>query len=140
MHFTLLRTGDRPLTFTGALLTGASSRVTEGDARWRWHEITLYRTDDSRYVVEIDYHSTWGAEAGYHSVKVCDDLAAVVARLRGHDPLQHFVGPPVGGSGSPQEGRLARLRCDLRLRYETAVAAVLEGFPEELATEGDPRF
>ena len=77
------RDGEADLRFTGVKLAHESSRKPDGPSNSRWTEITLYRTDSGKYVVERVAISVWEGENDKLEGFVCDDHQAVIDVL-GH--------------------------------------------------------
>ncbi len=126
-EFTLTRTGDSPLKFSGEKIAEANGRIRSGQEQNRWHEIRAYRTDGGKYVLEIQYCTCWQGEDGHSHVSVHDDPAALADELKSYYPLEHVLGfPPHPQFASKQ----ARLEESLRLRWETVVSDLLGDIPE----------
>ena len=126
--FTLPRTGDRALSFTGERLATADTRTREGFGQSRWHELALYRTEGGRYVVALGYRTQWQGELPVDWAWTAADEAEAVRYLREHDPMTGVMGFP---PGRQYEERQERLQADLHLRYDTAVSEILEAIGPE---------
>lgn len=130
--YTLPRTGDRPVRFTGEILAQVSTREHQGPCENRWWVLTLYRTGVGQYVAAIGYHTQWQGELGRYDAYRCEDAQAVTAALRGHDYLGQ-VSRLSAGYGereiSREQQRLRKLsRC-----WEAGITDILfEIEPEEL--------
>ena len=51
--YVVRRDGEKDLRFTGELLADASSHEHSGSNSNRWTEMTVYKTESGKYVVEI---------------------------------------------------------------------------------------
>ena len=77
---TLKRTGLRPLSFTGELVTGfETSPDRAAGSYWsgatgRWYEVNLYRTAKGRYVVQVSHYTQWQGEQDEYLARVFDSL------------------------------------------------------------------
>ncbi len=127
--YTLQRTGDRPLSFTGELIAGVGGRVHSGQEQNRWHEIRIYSTAGGSYVLEVTYQTTWRGEDGHDYAEAHPDIEALIADLRAVDPLEHLRGYPLGDNFAAKQARLER---ELTLRWQTLVGEILS---EILGTE-----
>jgi hypothetical protein len=125
--YTLKRTGLRPLSFEGELLSEADSRQTQGPCENRWWSLELYRTGE-RYVISVGYRTQWQGEQDTDTVEVLSTPEDVENYLRGHPFLAGVSGYPKG-----HDDRQARLEQSLRQCWEAAVTEVLAVLgPEEL--------
>ena len=128
--FTIPRTGDRALAFSGDELASTDTRSHEGFGQSRWHELTLYQTDGGRYVLAVSYRTQWQGEIPVDWAWTAETADEAADLLRSHDPLSGVMGFPPG----PQyQGRQDRLYTDLRMRYDAAVSEILDAVgPEEV--------
>lgn len=76
---TIYRDGTLPLRFTGEELATASS---EASGKPRWFVVTIYRTDDGRYVVHGIGVSNVDGEEDRHWAAVCANADEVIDALR----------------------------------------------------------
>lgn len=129
--FTLPRTGQPPLKFTGSIIAETSGEIVNGHEQLRYHDIGIYRTVAGKYVTEINYYSSWRNETGYDDVAIWDSTSEVAAALRNYDPVCYVQGWP---PGKQFDDRQRRLLVDLRSRFNRQVSEVLarEEFAEFL--------
>lgn len=130
--YTLPRTGDRPVRFTGEIIALASTRPHQGPCENRWWDLALYRTEVGQYVAAIGYHTQWQRELGRYDAYRCEDAQAVTAALRGHDYLGQVPRLPAGYGEreiSREQQRLGMLsRC-----WEAGITEILSAIePEDL--------
>lgn len=78
-EITIYRDGTLPLRFTGEELATASSEV---PGKRRWFVVTIYRTDDGRYVVHGVGVSDVEGEEDRHWATVCNAPDDVIEALR----------------------------------------------------------
>ena len=122
--FTLPRTGEQPVTFTGTLLaaeTGAMPKLKQH------HEISVYRTQGGSYVVAISYRTTWKTESPHDLAIVCKTLEQVAEELWAYDPVESVAGPPEGTLNWEQ--RQQETRAAVSERYDTLVSRLLARLP-----------
>jgi hypothetical protein len=124
-QITLKRTGLRPLTFQGELLSEADSHQTQGPCQNRWWSLELYRTGE-RYVVSVSYRTQWQGEHDTDSVMVLDTPEEVEKWICDYPPLKDVSGYPPG-----HEDRQARLEQALRLCWNAAVTKLLAALGSE---------
>ena len=77
------RDNEADLRFTGVEIAFQSSRKPDGPSSSRWTEITLYRTDSDKYVVERAAITNWQGENNKLEAYVCEDHKAIIDIL-GH--------------------------------------------------------
>ena len=133
-EFTLPRTGDRPLKFTGEKIAYADGERLAGKEQNRWHEIAVYRIQTGRYVVHIAYRTRWQGELDFDMADIDGSSKGegVATILRNYDPTQWVRGYPEGAGYADKQ---ARLLSDIRQRYQALVSEVLKSdeFAEEVA-------
>ncbi len=121
---TLERTGKRPLMFEGELVDevfGATGKVN------RWHDVSVYKTRTFKFVVLIQYQSTWDGEIDHSTVEVADTPEDVARILEEHDPISYVQGfPPISSQHVLKQEALLR---DIRLRYLELVSRLLSKMP-----------
>lgn len=61
--YRLLRTGNRPLVFMGAVVANISGRHDGGHDSIRYHDLTLYKTESGKWVLHDEYISRMQGEA-----------------------------------------------------------------------------
>lgn len=74
--YRLGRTGDVDVLFEGDQLAHGTSKPNTR-AKVRWSEVTIYRADSGRYVVEIVGASDFPGETDRRAATVCNDPEAV---------------------------------------------------------------
>ena len=75
------RDDNTDLRFSGVELAHVSSEKPDGPSSQRWTELTLYKTNSGKYVVQKIGVSILDGENDKHSGFVCDSTDAVVAEL-----------------------------------------------------------
>lgn len=112
--FTLQRTGDRPVTFRGEMLTTVASanyheRNRESSNR-QWFIVTLYRTEGGTMVALAQYRagSRLGREDPKDLIFTGKDAEALIAKLKSVDAGEVFV------TGWPGRGDPIQNRTDMR--------------------------
>jgi hypothetical protein len=121
----LKRTGQLPLVFRGELLKKVDGMWVNGKDQNRWHEIRLYRTEQSkRYVLAIEYHSQWQGEGEQYDVLVLGpNEQEMIEVLREYEAVPEGVGYP---KSEHFKERQAALEADLRKRFAVLVSDVLD--------------
>lgn len=84
--FTLERTGDLPLTFTGEQLTHAAPGEDFRERWLRWFELSVYRTKGGKYVCAMEYHTSYKNESSIFQAEIIDgdDPAEECAEVFAH--------------------------------------------------------
>lgn len=125
---TLPRTGDRPLTFTGKLLSEASSHKHNGPCQNRYWELALYRTESGKFVAHIHYKTQWQGENDTDTVLHAEDATDLAAQIKSHNFLSGCYGFPRG-----HEDRQRQLEASLTACWQQAISELLSLIePEEL--------
>lgn len=116
----LPRTGDADVTFTGHQIAGAEPAGRPN----RWHELRLYAVEGDGYALAVQYRTQWQGELGRDDVYLigADRSDEVTRTLREHDPIAAVAGFPPGEQFAEKQ---ARLKADLRQRYEAQVSELL---------------
>ena len=127
--FLINRSGDRPLSFHGKKLAQSGEQGTQGEAKDRWHTITLYHTESDRFVAHIEYHATWEGEEEWSSAYVAISAEELVQQLQEHDPLTCVFGYPDTAQFKSRNEQMHRV---LQTRYDNAMAAVLTAARKKL--------
>jgi hypothetical protein len=128
--YTLPRSGQAPLRFTGALVAQSDN---EGNDNNRWYRVTVYESQ-GRYVVHVGYHTRWESETDHDYVGVASDPGEVGKLLSSYDVLPEGRGyPPTQAF----EERQRRLRAALQRDFDSIVSEVLDAevFTETLGDE-----
>lgn len=91
-----LRSGDQTLRFDGEPLSRASSEHGyRGERKPRWTEITIYRTDDGKYVVsKIGKSRVVHAHMRCHVLRNNEDPLELVTVAPGHQPCERCFRQP----------------------------------------------
>jgi len=124
---TLTRTGQPPLRFTGELLEESDGQIVNGKDHNRWHELAVYRTAGSKYVVKICYRTRWDGELDRDQAAIVEKPEAVAFALQDYDPCAPVGGYPAGDAYADKQ---ARLMSDIRRRYDAQVSEILASSPE----------
>jgi hypothetical protein len=119
--FRLTRTGNRPLSFDGALISISSSREHESS---RWHELALYRTSAGKWVLSVVFRTLWQGEHDHHSAEIFDGPELAAAWLSGFGPTSNLLGYPDSEAYRAKQERLEKL---LSQRFAVAVSGLLDG-------------
>lgn len=117
---TLSRTGDRPLTFSGELLSEADSQTHQGPCQNRWWELALYRSESGKFVAHIHYKTQWQGEHNTDTVLHADDAADLAAQIKAHNFLGGCYGFPRG-----HDDRQTQLINSLTACWQKAVGELL---------------
>lgn len=132
--FLLNRSGDRALSFRGRKLAQSGEQGTQGEAKDRWHTITVYHTESDRFVAYIEYHATWEGEEEWSSAYVANSAEDLVKDLQEHDPLACVFGYPDTAQFKSRNEQMHRV---LRTRYDNAMAEVLTTARKKLGDSGN---
>ena len=131
--YTLDRTGQPPVRFTGDLMFEKSSHdPVTGPLHERWHEVRVYRTKAGNWIVSIQFRTTFASERETSTVAICTDKAGMVLPLTSFDPVASIIGHPVGSTNF--ERKNAAIHVAVRDSYRACVSAVFEqlGMIEEV--------
>ena len=60
--YVLKRSGSRPLKFSGRLISSVEGRFSAGKEQTRYFDLSLYRTADGKFVVQVEYTTCWQDE------------------------------------------------------------------------------
>lgn len=120
--FLLNRSGDRALSFHGKKLAQSGEQGTQGEAKDRWHTISVYHTETDRFVAYIEYHATWEGEEEWFSAYVANSADDLVKYLQEHDPLACVFGYPDTQQFKSRNEQMHRV---LQTRYDIALGEVL---------------
>lgn len=133
-QFTLARTGDVPVTFTGDWVFQGDTSRKEGPGEKRYHHAGLYRTGKGRYVLEVVYHSKWPNEDDRSDVIVCDSVKSLRNAIREFNPIPPNIGYPDGANYAYKQ---ARLHQDLQSRFDNLIREMMMGVAGEVAERID---
>lgn len=125
--FTLTRTGDRPLSFTGERIASADGYLHGGQQQNRWHEIAVYATESGKFVGHVAYRTAWQGEDSHYLAFFSQHLADVVDELRAYDPTEFLVGFPPHENFADKQLRLIQ---SLRLRWASLLTDVFDELPD----------
>jgi hypothetical protein len=126
-HYTLTRTGQIPLTFQGEKIACVYGHWHYGIHWGTYHNLVVYRTEDYRYVLSIQYRTSSATiheiEQPHDYAMIIDDTKALTEELGRYDPLAYLLHRP-----HPEEDDN-----HLRRRYQEQVDHLLElvGMVEE---------
>ena len=123
---TLKRTGDRPLSFVGSLIGHASTWRERGVGSSRYWKLSLYLTENNKYVFLCSYRSNWDNEFSHESVEVADDLSSLIKSLKSSDFLRNVNGFPKG-----HEEKQRNLLLELRRCWEAGISELFDSVPVE---------
>jgi hypothetical protein len=84
---TLRNDHGRDITFSGDLLAEVSDQYSDGQSQSRWHEMTCYRTESGKLVLQTIYRTCWRGESDHNSVHVCADEADLIQVLEESEGL-----------------------------------------------------
>lgn len=126
--FTLRRSGARPVTFNGRLVSRHSG---ERAGAGQWHELGLYETVEGSYVADIRVMGETHGNAGQFHVATFDELEEALRFFENHDARRDVVSdiPIDDATLSPAE--LMVHAATLKVRVAEAVSgyrAVLSAF------------
>lgn len=121
MPYTIQRTGDTPLIFSGKTVCGISGDYVNGKQLNRWFDLQLYSTTDGLYVASVIYQTRWQGETD-RSDAHCGSASEVAAWLTEYDPQNCVEGYPTGEAYRERQERLMRTICD---HYEHRVGELL---------------
>lgn len=82
---TLPRSGNEDYEFYGEKIADTISSIVTN----RWHEISVYRASDKKYVLAVSYHSTENNETKIYFTEVFDSLFSLDAKLK-TDAREYF--------------------------------------------------
>jgi hypothetical protein len=91
--YTLERTGQRPLRFTGELLAEAGTSMNNAASDYSGttgicHTAKVFRTTAGKYVVGLVTHTAWQGHRDSHQAEVFDTLAELADWLVGSAPAR----------------------------------------------------
>lgn len=73
-EFRLPRTGLPEIEFSGDLLIDVPGEDPDGRTGGRRHDVSLYETDDDRFLLAISYHSPFPSESSIHFVEAVSSI------------------------------------------------------------------
>lgn len=130
-EWTLDRGLQPPVTFIGEL--AAYQDGTGGRSLWqslvgggRWHSLSVFRTQEGRWVVYITYRTNVKGELGNREVFWCDqpaDLPAIFAQY------QQVAFPVLASRMTGDPEAVKRYAVELMSRYQRQVAMILAMIP-----------
>jgi hypothetical protein len=123
-HYELPRTGLPDLTFRGALLVEVSSRLPHCQDPQRWHNVSVYRTEEAYLAVWIGYRSTFPGETPHDEVELINGPEELEPLLSLYNPAEHARILSVEESGGGEARR------DLISRYDRTVCDLLSRLPQ----------
>lgn len=126
--FTLRRSGARPLAFNGRLLSRHSG---ERAGAAQWHELSLYETEDGRFVADIRVLGETHGNAGQFHVETFNELEDALRFFENHDARRDVVSDiPIEDAGlSPAELMVHAATLKVRVaEAQSGYRAVLSAF------------
>jgi len=133
--FILSRSGRAPLRFTGELVSESEGRRLLGKEQSRWHDVSIYTTDNNLWVLCITYRSQYQGEPGHNHAEWFASAVELAGALSAYDPCRHVGGWPTGEHYRERQGRLL---ADIRRCFAAQVSEVLASdpaFAEDLDAE-----
>jgi hypothetical protein len=132
-RYAVTRTGQRPLLFQGEEIVGVYGEWANGLLWLQYHNLTVYRTADNRYVLSIQYRTGC---ATIHEIEQPHDYAVMVAdtnalrdEVARYDPLAYQLHRPLDGQDHNNLRRRYQEQVQTHLRL---VQHVREGAPPPL--------
>lgn len=120
--FTLDRSGQAPLQFTGELLSESDGLRQANKEHTRFHNVSIFRTQGGKYVLHICYETRWQGEVGYSWAVTLSQPWHVAKAIEEYDPTSHVAGYPPHPT---YEKRQQRLLEDIRSRWQQQVSDIL---------------
>lgn len=128
-EYTLPRTGQRPIKFTGELIANSTREPVKAKDKdkLRYYELSIYKTESEKYIAVVVYHTEWEDEEPRQDVMVCETAHEVADVLEDYDSSLNVVGFPPGQQFAARQERLLD---SLRSQYEQQVSEVLAKLPD----------
>lgn len=122
----LKRTGDAPLHAPGTILDEQSVSITERDGEpLRAFTVVLVECGSGKYVIGVQYHTTWSNESDIDRAAVCDDATTVRKAIRAYS--QGIASMPIGfPAGDRFKDRQTNLVRELRRRFDELATKILD--------------
>ena len=121
--FNIPRTGQKSLAFDGELLAHVSGHSAKNP---RWHEVSLYRTQEGVYVAHVAFRCNSEYDTGRDDVCISHKQEVIVEFLNTHQPTRFVRGWP----GEKHKAQDVRLREKLTQAYRTLVSQALSATSE----------
>ena len=105
-NYTVKQPGGGELTFKGVLLGSATDRPMGCQARTKWNEIDIYRTQKGEYVVVIFKQSLWQGEEHAFLCKSPEEVKSALdthSRGQGEDNLESAAEKALQEAGEKDE-------------------------------------
>lgn len=133
--YSLTRTGNTPLTFTGEQIAAEEGKHHAGREQTRWHNLYLYKTTGGAIVLQVQFCTLYQGELGREDAwilppsdrkllsawlgwKLSSYCYEIEGRLRGF---------PAGEAYAKKQARLLQ---DVKERYLERVSDLLAALPE----------
>jgi len=101
VHCTISRTGQTPLAFRGEKIAAVYGEWANGLLWLQYHNFMVYRTEDNRYVLSIQYRTGCATidqiEQPHDYAVMVRDINALTEELRHYDPLAYRLHAPRDG-------------------------------------------
>jgi hypothetical protein len=101
VHCTISRTGQTPLTFQGEKIACVYGEWANGLLWLHYHNLIVYRTEDNRYVLSIQYRTGAATvdqiEQPHDHAVMVGDINALTEELRRYDPLAYRLHRSLNG-------------------------------------------
>ncbi len=130
--FSVSRSGQAPLAFTGECLGRSNGDNRGGREQNRYHNIAVYRTQGGKWVLYVEYCTHWQGEEGRDTASVHDTAEGLCDGLAIYPWQRDVQGYP---AGTAYADRQQRLLDDVGRRFSNQVSEVLAS--EELAERVD---
>lgn len=122
-EYTLNRTGNAPLTFTGELIgIGGTRPASVTSTKLRWHELTLYKSRGGQLVAHIKFRTEQPTESAFDTVELAGDADSLREALDHYEPVDFLDGYPEGDKWASRQERLLTRISD---QYLAAVSELL---------------
>ena len=123
--FTIERTGLPVLQFNGEELVDLAGCDPDGSTGGRVHDVSVYRTEDGEFIVEISYRSPHSSEVSDDYVEAVESTAEIEEILSLYDPTERMDRSLFG---QHESNRVQVIADALTRRYDQQVARVIDSF------------
>jgi hypothetical protein len=101
LNYTVTRTEQNPITFHGEKIAAVYGEWANGLLWLQYHNLIVYRTEDNRYVLSIQYRTGCATideiEQPHDYAVMVGDINALTEELRRYDPLAYRLHRPLNG-------------------------------------------
>jgi hypothetical protein len=109
-RYSIPRTGQAPLVFSGARLAFAATYdPSPPEMQHREFDVAVYRTEAGAIVIQVRYLTTWPDERCHDHATIVLAQAHVEAELQRYDPLAHLTDQPSAQHVSEMNTAYSRL-------------------------------